>query len=134
MEKVVLDTSVLVKWFVEEEGTDQALGYLDKIRSEEMELVVPEAALLELVNALLYGAGFSGQVVLSSLKSFLSLRPNIVPLSELIMEKTVEFAAGHSLAAYDALFVAVAELQLSFLVTADAQHHRPEISRWIKPL
>lgn len=48
---IILDTSVVVKWFSEEEYTDKALVIREKIRIGEERVVVPDLLLYELASS-----------------------------------------------------------------------------------
>jgi len=54
----VLDASVVIKWFSEEEYTDRALKLRDDFSKGEIELVVPDLMLYEVSNALRYNSDF----------------------------------------------------------------------------
>jgi predicted nucleic acid-binding protein len=55
----ILDASVILKWFVDEESSDQALRIRDEFCRGEREIVVPDLLLLEVANALRYNPTFS---------------------------------------------------------------------------
>ncbi|MGB9895581.1 MAG: type II toxin-antitoxin system VapC family toxin [Thermoproteota archaeon] len=54
MSTVVVDASVIVKWFVEEENSDNAIKIRDKYIEGEIKLVAPEIITFEVLNALYY--------------------------------------------------------------------------------
>ncbi|MBW1669419.1 MAG: type II toxin-antitoxin system VapC family toxin, partial [Deltaproteobacteria bacterium] len=54
VEKAVVDASVVVKWFVEEEGSEEALAIRRRYIEEEVEIVAPELIHFEVLNALRY--------------------------------------------------------------------------------
>ena len=57
--EVVLDASVLVKWFVEEDASDKALMLRDKYIEGELVILAPELILYEVLNALYFKRLFS---------------------------------------------------------------------------
>ena len=61
-EKVV-DASVVVKWFSDEEGSDRALKLRDGHIGGELSLVAPELILYEVTNALRYKPLFDSSKV-----------------------------------------------------------------------
>ncbi|MGB9760741.1 MAG: type II toxin-antitoxin system VapC family toxin [Thermoproteota archaeon] len=54
MSTVVVDASVIVKWFVEEENSDKAIKIRDKYIEGEIKLVAPKIITFEVLNALYY--------------------------------------------------------------------------------
>ena len=60
---IILDASVVVKWFSEEEYIDNALEIREKIRMGEERVVVPDLLLYELANALKYNPRFDANDV-----------------------------------------------------------------------
>jgi len=52
MERIVIDASVVVKWFVDEEGSEGALAIRKKYAEGEAEIIAPELILFEALNAL----------------------------------------------------------------------------------
>jgi len=58
---IILDASVIVKWFSEEEYTDKALEIRERIRMEEERVIVPDLLLYELANALKYNPSFESE-------------------------------------------------------------------------
>lgn len=59
MQEVVVDASVIVKWFVEEESSDKAIIVRDKYIDGEIKLIAPEILPFEVLNALYYKKLFS---------------------------------------------------------------------------
>ncbi|MEM2082365.1 MAG: type II toxin-antitoxin system VapC family toxin [Candidatus Bathyarchaeia archaeon] len=59
MERIVVDASVLVKWFVDEEGSREALAIRRRYVEGEVEIVARELIIFETLNALRYKGGFS---------------------------------------------------------------------------
>ena len=58
-ETLVLDASVIVKWFCEEEYTDIALRLRDRFFVGELTIVVPELMFYEVSNAMRYNGVLS---------------------------------------------------------------------------
>ena len=51
--KKILDTSVIVKWFVKEEDSPEALQYLQEFRQGGIAIIIPTLLFYELGNALI---------------------------------------------------------------------------------
>jgi len=134
MEKVVLDTSVVVKWFVEEEGSKKAIDFLEKYRRGELKILVPEIISLELANALFFGAGLKGKTLQEAISAFYKLGISFISLDEVLVREASKYSEKFKIATYDALFIVLAEKEKCFLVTADKKHHQKSFSRRIKYL
>jgi predicted nucleic acid-binding protein len=55
----VIDASVIVKWFVEEENSSKAMEIRDRYIGGELRLIAPEIIIFEVLNALYYKNLFS---------------------------------------------------------------------------
>jgi predicted nucleic acid-binding protein len=73
---IILDASVVVKWFSEEEYTEKALEIRERIRMGEERVIVPDLLLYELANALKYNPSFDVNDVSDALTSILSNEDN----------------------------------------------------------
>jgi len=56
---VVVDAGIIVKWFVEEEGSDKSLKLRDRYIEGEIRIIAPELMIFETLNALYYKRLFS---------------------------------------------------------------------------
>ncbi len=65
----VLDASVLIKWFSDEEYTDIALKLRDEFFHGNIKLVVPDLLLYEVSNALRYNPNFDENDVVEAVDS-----------------------------------------------------------------
>ncbi|MHC1594313.1 MAG: type II toxin-antitoxin system VapC family toxin [Methanotrichaceae archaeon] len=116
---IVLDTSVVVKWFSEEEFTDKALEIRERIRMGEKRVIVPDLLLYELANALKYNPSFDANDVSDALTSIFDMDVNIVTPMRGIIDVAVTLAFEYDITIYDAFYVALAkDLELAF-ITAD---------------
>lgn len=70
---IVIDTSIIVKWFSEEKFTEEALKIREKIRNKEEVGVFPDLLLYELSNALRYNPNFGEDDVKKAIKSILEM-------------------------------------------------------------
>lgn len=132
MEKVVIDTSVAVKWFIKERGSEKAVKLLDSYKNGQIKIMAPEIISLELVNALYFAACFKGRILKEALSSFYRLNLSLNPLSELFLQESSVYMQKFNIGVYDALFIALAEKEKIPLITADKKHHRREFSKFIE--
>ncbi len=70
---IILDASVVVKWFLEEEYTDKALEIRERLRMGEEKVVVPDLLLYELANALKNNPNFDANYVCDALTSIFDM-------------------------------------------------------------
>ncbi|PSG98536.1 MAG: hypothetical protein BRC29_00225 [Nanohaloarchaea archaeon SW_7_43_1] len=70
-EIVVLDASVVVKWFSEEDLTDKSLEIREMYLEDEIDIVLPDLILTELVNALRYSSEFDSEDVKTAIQIYL---------------------------------------------------------------
>ena len=112
---LVVDTSVVLKWFLPEEASLAARALISRA------LVAPSLMRIELANALC-SAVRRGQ--LSPLQASLSLAEatSMVSISPMdVSARALEIALTLSHPAYDCVFLALAELLDTVVVTADAR-------------
>ena len=117
--EVVLDSSVIVKWFNAEAKTEEALKIRDSYIRGSIELTVTEILLAEVANALRYKPDYNTEKLSSALSSLLSLHLNVAHLNQSIMSRTTEIAYDGKVTFYDALPVAIAERRKTICITAD---------------
>lgn len=119
--KLVLDASVAAKWFTRHDEPDRqkAIAVRDLHLVGRVRLVVPEFALLEIVNAIRYGGRAEETDGATALDLLERLRLELVPTDWDLLRKANAIAWAYGVALYDAAYVAVAE-RLGFpLITAD---------------
>jgi predicted nucleic acid-binding protein len=119
--EVVLDSSVVVKWFSAETKTEAALKLRDLYIEGSLQLTVSEVLIAEVANALRYKPDYDSERLKKAVKSLLGLRLNIAHLTEPIVSRTAEIAYDGKVTFYDALPVAIAEHRKTVCITADEQ-------------
>jgi len=117
--EVVLDSSVVVKWFSTEIKTDEALKLRDSYVQGSLKLSVSEVLIAEVGNALRYKPDYDKEKLRKALSSLLGLHLSIIHLTENIVTRTVEIAYEGKVTFYDALPVALAEHKKAICITAD---------------
>lgn len=118
---VVVDANVAVKWYLPEEGEDEAFEVFEAGASGEATLIAPDIILAEVGNVfwLRHRRGhISRERVLEAWDSF---RNAGIFLTESggLMAFALEIALDTGCAVYDALYVALAEAEDAKFVTAD---------------
>lgn len=121
MKTYIIDASVGVKWFFDEAGKEPADYLIEQLHMDKLKLVVPEIFYLEFASVCLKK---SRRGLIKKSETFkildrmaaLSLeRYSDYELSDVALEN----AAQLGLSIYDAVYVALAEIYASPLVTAD---------------
>lgn len=116
----VLDTSVVVKWFFEEEGTPQALAHLRQLLGGGLRVQVPSSLFYELANVLWTRRGdtFTDRQAREVWAELETLPLSAIDGSVLLPE-AMTIAFQHGVTAYDAVFVVLARQLGCDFFTAD---------------
>lgn len=139
-----VDTSVFLRWFVDQVGYEHAREVRDEFLAGAVELRTPDFTRIELANVLRKTALITGIMTeaeyLSAVRVLDDLGVEIVPLDADGLERAAALAARQSLRVYDALAASVALDRGEPLLTADARSARAlagvvpvEILRGIAP-
>lgn len=117
---VVLDTSVVIKWFRQGEVlAEQALALRGAYLDGQIQVTLPSLLAYELANLLRYKADLSTEQVEAAEGSLFDMDLTWVLPSSAVMERAVELARTCDTTVYDATFAALAELLGATFVTAD---------------
>ena len=118
-EKLVLDSSVVIKWFSDEDGTDIALAVREGFINGKIEIVVPDLLLYEITNALRHNKSLEVKDVKEAADSIIKLGIDIVVPTKDVLDLAISFAFEHNITVYDAYFLSLASLLKFVCVTAD---------------
>ena len=118
---IVLDSSVVVKWFSTEAKSVEALKFLDLYIQGTTELAVSEILICEVGNALRYKPDYDIQKWKTALTQLFNLQMNVIHLNENLITRTGEIAYEGKITFYDALPVAIAENKRTVCITADEE-------------
>lgn len=121
MNTFILDASVAAKWLFEEEDSAQAVSLMELFEEKRIKILVPEIFYSELANT-----------CWKKVKQGSSTIERAVEILDRIMELPFERCSGYELSdvglenalrfnisVYDGLYLALAEIYLAPLVTAD---------------
>ncbi len=122
-QKKVLDASVLIKWFSQEENTEKAIELREQYIQQTIEILIPELAFLEVINSLRYKKK-NEEELKKIIKNFLDLQIGFVALTEDLLNKTLKVALENNLTIYDSLYVAIAQFHGCPLITADKELYK----------
>lgn len=123
-EEIVIDASVAIKWFTQEEHKDKALLLRDSFIKEELDIIFPDLILYEISNALRYNPNFSQKDVKDSIGSILDMDITITTPSESILNEAIHIAFTKSITIYDAVYIALASELSCHFITADEKLYR----------
>ncbi|MEX2016978.1 MAG: type II toxin-antitoxin system VapC family toxin [Candidatus Pacearchaeota archaeon] len=117
-QKKIIDTSIAVKWFLNEKNSDKALQLKESFLRGELILVAPDLILLEILNALKYNKKKESELIRANRDVF-DLNMNMVEINNSLLIKAIENSIKYDITIYDALYVAVAQIHGVPLITAD---------------
>jgi predicted nucleic acid-binding protein len=111
MSDVIVDSSVVVKWFLPEPDSADAVAVRNKVTAAGGRLVVLDLVLIEGANAI-WKAQRQKKITISAAQQALGdlqgIPMQIEPAARLL-DKAFEIAVKYDRAVYDALFVALAQ-------------------------
>jgi predicted nucleic acid-binding protein len=118
--RVVLDASVAVKWFHEEDLTDEALTIRDAADKGRIELMVPAIFPYEVINALKRTPSLFDEEQLKSAGESIELRDLLGEKVERgDLNAVLELTFRYSINPYDASYLLMAKRFKTRLITAD---------------
>jgi predicted nucleic acid-binding protein len=116
---LVLDASVILKWFLEEEYSDIALKIRENFYKEIYRIIEPDFLLYEFVNVLRYNPVYTEEDVVKAVNSLIEADIDIVLPTVELLEVAVKIAKRYDVTVYDAIYIALAKLISGTYVTAD---------------
>lgn len=137
MKTYVLDTSVVVKWFVAEEDSDKAEIFMLDFQRGEINVIVPTLLEYEIANVLWVKRreGVSKEKAVEIMKDLENINLPTKTAFEL-MEQAQEFSYKHDVTIYDAVFLALAHQHSCEFITADKKLYNKVKGQlpWVKLL
>ena len=124
MKKIVLDTSVVVKWFSGEKGRDKALDFLSQLQEGKIQIYLPELTKYELANALLKGKRLTAKQAEKFLSVFYSLPIEFISEDIESAADSVRIASSLKITYDDACFISLAKRLKAVLATANPRHQK----------
>ena len=122
MRRMVVDASVVLRWYLPDEDQGQAaLDLLNLYLSDDLEIVVPSLLEYEIINGLVVAqkrGRIKEAVIISAIEGFLNLGIKTVRLAGLY-PRILHFCRVYSRSAYDSSYLALAEAEQIDLITAD---------------
>lgn len=121
MTTVVLDASVILKWFrvLGEEKIKKAREYQRKHLEGKLTIAVPELLFYEVGNVLIYKPGARPEDVEEALEILHRLNLRTLASNPSLERLALELCVRYKISYYDAAYAALARLLQSRMVTAD---------------
>ena len=120
MKQLVLDASIVSKWFIEEQHTNKALQIRDLYAQGKVDITLPVLILFELGNVLLRHPSITLEASKRAFEIFLDLGIKLKSFVETeALGKTLENSRKFNITFYDASYVTLSKLQNAKLVTED---------------
>ncbi|HWN41465.1 MAG TPA: type II toxin-antitoxin system VapC family toxin [Thermoanaerobaculia bacterium] len=116
----VLDTNVIAKWFLQEEGTPRAEAFLQELEQGQARIVAPSSLSYELANVFWSRRrdGLSEEAASQAWEEFTHLPVELRQEPEL-MSEAIRFSFQQQISPYDSVFVVLARELGCNLITAD---------------
>lgn len=118
---LILDSSIIAKWFFPEQGSEKALLIKEKFVNNEVSIAIPLLLYYE-VNNILRTAVKAFRIdfkdAIDVYNAFLKLN-FIVYSSQSVMTKTLETALKFDISSYDASYISLSEYLNATFLTAD---------------
>lgn len=121
MKKIVLDCSVIIKWFFieNEQRVIQAKKLRDACIAGKLDILVPELLLLEIINTSILGKKADYFAIKNIIDYLFKIGLLIIPCTKDLLLKTAYYADKYKISAYDGSYVALAKTHGVLLVTDD---------------
>ncbi|MEM2995375.1 MAG: type II toxin-antitoxin system VapC family toxin [Candidatus Bathyarchaeia archaeon] len=121
LEKVVLDASVIAKWYLKEKYSEQALKLRDNYISGRITITGPVILEYEVLNALKYSGVYSEQELVDIARSLNKYGFEYWRLKGELKNETIKVAVKYNITMYDASYLALATLMKTPFYTADEE-------------
>jgi predicted nucleic acid-binding protein len=121
MQQYIIDSGVIIKWFVDEPLMAQARAILNAFRNGDLVIYVPDLMYAEIGNILWKKQRFQGlrpERAQAILETIMDTAFAVVPTATLF-EDAYKIAVTHGRTMYDSLYVALGQREDCPFVTAD---------------
>ncbi|MHA1973194.1 MAG: type II toxin-antitoxin system VapC family toxin [Candidatus Hodarchaeales archaeon] len=119
VQTVVVDASIIVKWFITEKYSDLALKIREKFVDQKIQLYTPSLFFYETLNALKYSNMFSAEELQDARKSLENYGITQVPFNGEFAKRTLEIAHKYDVTIYDASYIALSDILDALAWSAD---------------
>ena len=117
--KLVVDTSVALKWYLNEDKSDKAQKLYQQIKFGECFVIAPEYILIEMSNVLLKRYKLPVKEINDIISDILSIGIEFIEQKIFNYQHLISYASKHKLSIYDTLFLETCFVSNFKLITAD---------------
>ena len=117
---VVVDTSIVVKWYLPEKGSEEASRLRREWEAAGAPIIMPELVRVELANAIWSLKQLKPEEKRKIVSHFLDMPFETFPLDAALIKRALELALELDATVYDSTYLALALVAGGRLVTADA--------------
>lgn len=118
-DQIAIDSSVAVKWFSEEEKTEEAITLRNAHVKGTLTIMTTPLLACEVANALRYKPDYNNQKLAEAMNYLFMLHLLETPIDWQLLSRSGEIAFKGGVSIYDAIPVALAALKKVRCVTAD---------------
>jgi predicted nucleic acid-binding protein len=133
-QKAVADASIIVKWFLEEEYSENARLLRDSFLTEALTISVPSLLFYEVLNALRYSGMYNEDELALVARSLSQYGFDVWEPKGKLYEKTARLSLKQDISTYDAAYLTLAVQLKATFYTADLEllQKFPENTQHIK--
>jgi predicted nucleic acid-binding protein len=117
--KLILDSSVIAKLFLEESGSEGALEIMESSYIEDLEIIASDLIFYEVGNTIWKHIRKKNKDGTKYINKLYLLNINYIPLNEDLAVKAMKLAQKHDITYYDGVHIALGQELKSKLVTED---------------
>lgn len=139
MKRTVIDASVILKWYLDDEKHgEKALGLLNRYISDELDILAPSLLEYEVINGLIMArkrGRIEEETLVTAIDGFLGLGIELKNLS-MFSTRVLHYCKVYNRSAYDASYLALAEEEGIPLITSDRGMYNAVRNdlQWVKNL
>lgn len=115
---MILDASVVAKWFLSEDDTGTALKIREKYVDGSIDIEIPDLLIYEIANLMRYKRMGENEIR-EVIDSIFSMDFLIITPTPSLMQLSSHIAISHDITIYDAVYVALGEYFGTPIITAD---------------
>jgi len=120
-QKAVADASIVAKWFLEEDFSDEARQLRDSFVTDKLTLSVPSLLFYETLNALWHSGLFNEEELTLVARALTKYGLDVWEPKGKTYEQSAMLSSKHGISVYDASYVALALHLKATLYTADSE-------------
>ena len=120
-DEFVIDSSVVTKWFLNENGSDRAIGIRDDFATGKVALAAPTLLFYEVMNALRFSGTLKEDDLVLASKSLSKYQFEVWRPRGRLLELSAQLSVKQDVTIYDACYVALAQRIGSKVITEDKE-------------